>query len=48
MSRELIDSIDLGDMWDDVYQEDDGSYYHDMYEKQEEPDPDDTGEYYSE
>ena len=48
MSRELIDIIDQGDMWEEVYLEDDGTYYHDVYEKEDDYDPDDTGEYYHE
>lgn len=46
MPRVLIDTIEDGDMIDYVYKEDDGSYFHDIYYKEDEPDPDDTGEYY--
>jgi len=46
MPRVLIDTIDDGGMIDYVYKEDDGSYFHDIYYKEDEPNPDDTGEYY--
>lgn len=48
MSKQFLETIEDGDLVDDVYLEDDGSYYHDIYEKEDDYDPDDTGEYYHE
>lgn len=47
MPRKFLETIDDGDLVDDVYLEDDGTYFHDIHYKDDEPDPDDTGEYYT-
>lgn len=37
MPRKLIEVVEHGDMVDEVYQEEDGTLFHDIYYKEEKP-----------
>ena len=38
MSRQLIDVVEYLDMVDEIYLEEDGTYFHDIYYKEDKPD----------
>lgn len=44
MPRKLIQVVEHGDMVDEVYQEEDGTLFHDIYYKDAKPNPDNTDE----
>lgn len=44
MPRKLIEIVEHGDMVDEVYQEEDGTLFHDIYYKDAKPEPDNQGE----
>ena len=39
MSRQLIDVVEYLDMVDEIYLEEDGTYFHDIYYKEDNKDP---------
>lgn len=38
MPRQLVDVVEYLDMVDEVYLEEDGTYFHDIYYKEDKPD----------